>query len=378
MPEEEIIIADITGIEGNQCDCELENSTDFYPLILGKDTDIFLSTENPDNIKKNAILKYFIDSDIYNERCKPFVTEMTATDYPQLREDEKYFVPYFRMWASQIEDRTFKLACKVTAGCNNCAGAGNIYFEMPTAIKGLTLNPSEGYIENAALESVFTLEFTLSKDVDRNPTDISAVPLKFYVKNKGERTDIGQIHLSVAPKDVFSEAEMTNTIKYFSDGPNKTHKHDCITAVRNGLQKLLGVDLSGAKNYKKYTMYDFMEFANNKGYIIGNPIEVTSKITSGNAVVQTNVEEQINEIISTELGYHLFTISLVDCYHTMTLIIDNRNIQADIPIDIPDQHHMNSSRLNQLNAAMNQLINGYWRQVPTYNTLSKLWKIKNY
>ena len=107
MEEEIVIIAETTDKESNQCDCELEHSTDFYPLILGKD---------------------------------------------------------------------------------NCANAGDIYFEMPT-IKGLTLNPNVGYIENAAIESVFTLEFTLSKEVDRNPTNIDAVPLKFYVLNKGERTD---------------------------------------------------------------------------------------------------------------------------------------------------------------------------------------------
>lgn len=36
---------------------------------------------------------------------------------------------------------------------------------------------------------------------------------------------------------------------------------------------------------------------------------------------------------------------------------------------------MNSTNLDLLNEAMNQLINGYWKQVPTYSALSKLWKI---
>jgi hypothetical protein len=378
--EEDIVIADITGIDGNTSNCELEDSTDFYPIV-----NIGLSSSNPENVIKNSIIKFFKDSDIYVERCKPFVKEM---EYSQLKEGEKYFVPYFRMWPSQAEDRIFKLSCKVTAGHNNCSNVGDIYFELPTTVKGLMISPSSEVFEEVSIESVITLELSLTKDVDRNPTEIDRVPLVFYVLNHGEKTEVGRIHLSIAPKDVFSEAEMKEVFSYINIPP-KSLKDDCITAVRKNLEKLLNVKLTKAINYKKvYNMYSLMSYLNSIEHIKGEEIVIQTNpdgTKSEPNKLTLDIKTELLQQIEKEIGFHVYGISWISAYHTALLLINN-GIQQERKIQIADQMgFVNDGKgvtefdYSLINDAILSQIKGWWqwvkRNYSATNAISKLWKI---
>jgi hypothetical protein len=310
--------------------------TDFYPIVT-----FFPSPENSIEIKNNLIFiyeYYFSDpnnNDPNNNPYQPFLKEMTA-EYKHLPDGRRSFVPYFRMWNSQKEDRTFKLRCYVFNVKNNCANKGDIHVEMSNPVNGLSINNLEdNTVKGAENGKTFTLDLLLTKDVDRTPTAIDEVPLIFYVENKGEKTEVGRIHLSVAPKDVFSAEETQKTHNYLFAKPRYTNGHDCITAVRVGLEKLLGTSLKGAINFlynsrkqkhESFHIWDIEGYLEKKGYL-KKSIEIRMEKKGGSLEPETENESPlslIQEEIGSNIGYHVFGIG-VSGIHTETLIINYSN-----------------------------------------------------
>jgi hypothetical protein len=287
---------------------------DFYPIVHAGP-----SPENSVTIQNNSIIKTFNDFDTVNPHYCPFIKEMTE-EYKHLPDNQRYFVPYFRMWNSQREDRTFKLQCDVFEGSDNCADGGDIHVEMPVTVRGLSINNLEdNMLRGAVPGKTFTLDLLLTKDADRTPTAIDEVPLIFYVENKGEKTEAGRIHLSVAPKDVFSEEEIQATRKYLSGKPlPHTEGHDCMTALRVGLEKLLGVSLKGAMQKYGFNIYNLQNYLKKKNYLK----EVITINVQGGKIRSTDIPlSQFQKLIHCNMGYHIFGLG-ISGIHTETLIIN--------------------------------------------------------
>jgi len=376
----------------------------FYPIVH-----IGLSMENSDTIKNNSIIKHFNDSDFSNVRCQPFIKEME--EYTHLPDDQKYYVPYLRMWNSQKEDRIFKLQCYVSEGKDNYADEGDIYIEMPKKVSGLSINNLEdNTIKAAALYESFTLELLLTKDADRAPTGIDDVPLVFYVENNGEKMEVGRIHLSVAPKDVFSQEEIDIYLGKYKIVQDKINNQEnyCLPAFREALETLLDIRSKKTynttfntytKNYNDYRIHTYanvlisLEYATHhfstdynhttaatfkysgKEYNYGKSNMPTQMIDS---VLKKCLEE------SNEIGYHIFGMSIVFGSHVMSIVFNNINLIN--PKFTLSDHHVNGSKeysKEDLDYAIDTHTLGTWKYayvVKKNDSSSRLdlWKIKNY
>jgi len=348
----------------------------FFPIVR--------FTTQDDATKKRSIFKNFKDEDYEEERCIPFMYEKC---YDHLEKNEvTYFVPYFRMWPSQKEDRTFILTAEVKEGSKDGETSGDLYFEFFNEIEGLTLETD--LIEGVNFGSTIEIKINVAKDIDRIKRNIAALPLIIYTLNSGVKTEVGKIHLSIAPKDVFSQEEMDPVIIYTSIPP-KSLKHDCITAVRKNLEKLLDTKLTKAISYKPtYNMYSLMDYMKDNNYVLGSAFDLTTTPDGRNSAptsLTVNAENQIDTLINEEPGYHFYTISWISAYHTAILIVNNIDFK-DPQIQVADQFGfvkasggINEFKLDLTNSILLQQIKGWWNWVSKNysktNAISKLWKI---
>lgn len=292
-----------------------------------------------ENDSGNSILKVFQKSD-KDSPYKDFVFSKKE-NYQHLPDGLDYYVSYFRMWPSQSGTRKFILSMQIQEGTDNNQDKGILRFEMPQiegiiiqCIKdGQSMKLVEGEIKDVEILSSLKIELLVKQNVNRDKSAIDAFPMIIYAHSDDEEDveiEVGRINLSIAPRDVFSKKEISLIKEYFEveGGPNKTQNHDCITAVRVGLEKLLNANLKGAVKQNSFNMDDLKEYLDRKGFLCKSfSVDIGDKY--GNILKTISDKNQVpsyllKDSVSLEHGFHVFGIGLVA--HTLTLIIDNCDI----------------------------------------------------
>lgn len=202
--------------------------------------------------------------------------------------------------------------------------------------------------------------------------------------NQGELKEVfcGKVGIEVYP-DVFSEYECNqlideiNFIQPFADAgaPSEYASNYCMSAAERGLSKLLGntTDFySVDRSHKRLNSISFKGLgANDRGtyfrslgyvqtsfvfdeYQINHALRKNTKcdadFTANMYKVVTltagsELKRQLDESIDGKRGFHIFYVSISDGYHTLLLIIDNRNAGSEV-YALYDQHGMTSSHGN--------------------------------
>lgn len=411
----------ITGVAGNASEAPLEVCIDFHPIVH-----VSLSIQNSDYILDNVIRIHFDGDDQNNES---FIEEMK---YPQLEGKPQYFVPYIRMWPSAQEDRIIILNCMPATGHNNCALSGDIYFEIQNLPDGLTILADEtedsrmemtslagGVIKDQPIKESFVLNIQLLKGVDRKLTSIKEVPLVFYVLNEGERMEVGRVHLSVAPKDVFSKFEIDKYLDKFKEIQDRIEdsQNYCLPAFREALEALLYVKADDTnernkqykrlfnartKNYENYVMHTYCNALSDQGiaqhffttsYNL-NPAKTLFK-QSGRTYEETflpttmvsPVSEKCMSEVKEQVGYHLFGVSLIYGSHVMSLVADHSKLN-NIEFILSD-YHLNGTNTYSpvyIDEVLDKHSIGAWkyyfanvgRGINKPNSKFDLWKIQNF
>lgn len=377
----------ITGAYRDSSDAPLQVSSDFLPIVYFKPSEF-----NDDSIRDNLIFMEFEKSDSSFSRKKAFVKRL---DNSSLTDDDvEYYIPYLRIWPpiNEDEERIFKLACMIEATINNCCEQGNIYIEMPE-IKGLKIKNIEGNVlKDIRISETFTLELSVNAKIDREKKDIDALPLVFYVMNDDNTTnDVGKIHLSIAPKDTFSKAEIADVETYLQNKPNKTHKirvngelvgHDCLTAVRISAEKLLGVSLTGAIKKYKFNIWIFKDYLE-KTKRLKQSIEINIGDKNQKIVLPISSEKKVSkhlkETVENNPGYHFIAIGAAEI-HTLVLIIDYSNINKPT-FSIYDQYGYSgrSKNLKLVKDLEYKFIDGYvWQEIGTWQEFARVTTKKTY
>ena len=346
--------ANITGVAGNTDTTPIKVGMDFCPIVY-----FTMFSSDVKDINQNKIFKIFQKDDFFIERCKPFEKKM---EYSQLADGADYYVPYFRMWPPKEGERIFKLVCIIEGGKDNCANEGDIYIEMPTVVNGLKINNApDGILKEVYPGAKEILELSLASDADRKSTGIKDVPLIFYVLNEGEKMEVGRIHLSVAPKDVFSEEEYNKFTQAYKREIALKKAMWCIPAFRNSFQDLIEFNMRHLGAEEKNTIFTHMVSKTAKGGLIKNgyavhsfesdftlnskPIEFTyHKISYTNVKnsplhIISSAEDECIEKIKKELGYHIFAVSIMNGNHVMSLVAKVNNLHA-ISYDLSDQFNI--------------------------------------
>lgn len=417
MDNEKIVAPIIKGVNGGTGEAKIEKSTDFYPIV-----EIPELSDNPDSIIDNSILINFKETDIFEERYKPFVLEMK---YPQSDPENPKYVPYLRMWPSSTEERIFSLRCKVSKGRNNCSCDGDIYYRIVKPIEGLTILAPDGKVaKDCYIDDSFTLELSLTKDADRAPTEINAVPLIFYVIHDKIEHEVGRVHLSVAPKDVFSKAEVQVYLDEFEKVQNKINdsQNYCLPAFREALEALLGIKANGSNemnksyrtkinkytnNYDNYVMHTYcqaLEDLNIANHYFTTAYNLNSKGTlfkyKNNQSIMTDynptqmpttmavsVSNKFDTEDSKQLGYHIYGVSVVNGSHVMSIVMDNSTL--DNPKFTLSDYHVGGSKTydsSVIDLALDAHTIGAWKYhfvrvgngIKKPNSKLDLWKIQNY
>lgn len=412
---------EITGVAGNTSKAPLEVSIDFYPIVY-----VSLSIQNSDYILDNIIRIHFDSDDKNNES---FIEEMK---YPQLEGKPQYFVPYIRMWPSEQEDRIIILNCIPATGHNNCALSGDIYFEIQNSPDGLTVLADEaedsrmemtslagGVIKDQPIRESFILNIQLSKGVDRKQTGIKEVPLVFYVLHEGERMEVGRVHLSVAPKDVFSKFEIDRYLDKFKEVQDRIEdsQNYCLPVFREALETLLYVKANDTnernkqykkqfnvrtKNYENYVMHTYCNALSDQGiaqHFFTTPYNLNPEKTSFRQSGRTfeearlpttmvsSVSEKCISEVKEQLGYHTFGVSLIYGSHVMSLVVDNSK-PNNIEFILSDYHLNGTNTYNpvDIDKALDRHSIGTWkyyfanvgRGINKPNSKLDLWKIQNF
>lgn len=188
MSDDIIKNREIKGVAGNKTNTSLAVDCGFYPIVKFE-----LSDKNSEGVN----LMIFQIGDEYNEKKKSFIEEI---EYPHLKKDEPYFIPYLSVKSSD-QPRTIKLSCVTSEGTFDCIKKGKVQIKTPNSntITGISISTES--VDNVYVEDEFTIDIILSKDINIEKFEkFNCYPLIFTVVNEDNETEVGRLHLAVEPE----------------------------------------------------------------------------------------------------------------------------------------------------------------------------------
>lgn len=243
-----------------------------------------------------------------------------------------------------------------------------------------------------------TIEISFKEKLDRGQ--------KFSVNIKGKDGKnievAGKLNFSIVEKDVFMSEEgqiILDENDNLRKGPISSAMGSfdevCYRVVDKQFSKVVKNSSLALKNYSGLTAYDRIKDYQSDGYI-----KHTKRFEQGKVWIRVNYDDvelkpksykkgketvatdYIMPQIKSKIGYHIYYVIILDAYHVLTLLIDNRNL-CEPKYKMLDQIKNRSwNKFKNLNNDLLEMVKNNYNYAceqakrKDHNSSFQLWKLK--